>query len=41
MSLLETVNQISYKKELSFQLSLSVEKQNKKYIETLKELIVC
>lgn len=41
MSLLETVNQISYKKELALQLSLGAEKQNKKYIETLKQLIVC
>ena len=41
MHLLETVNQISYKKELALQLSLSEEKQNKKYIETLKQLIVC
>jgi len=41
MSLLETVNQLSYKKELLNELSLSAEKQNKKYIETLKQLIVC
>jgi len=41
MSLKELTLQLAYKRELTLELNKSPEKRNKKYIETLKQLILC